>query len=233
MTLSDAIKKHEALIIVAVLLVAFAAGYTHVINWLDNRAAITDAKAQAALQVQIQQDTILAQQSAQSQATYVALVAKIEADKQQMINAQNKINQQTKDQQTKDQTLPPDQLAARWAGLVNQPAESIIPQTNSYTVSPSTATATVVQLEEVPELKSQTATDQQLLDGKNQQIETLTTVTNDQKTQIDGLNTEIVDKNKACQADLTKLKADNRKSKMKIAGIFLAIGSIAGRIFIP
>jgi hypothetical protein len=100
----------------------------------------------------------------------------------------------------------------------------VAPSTSGFTVTPDAAAETVVQLEEVPELKSDLQDTNSLLTNERTQFNSLAGLNVGLTKQIDGLNIDAGLTAKACTDEKNLLIAKIRKSKLR----YFTAGFIAG-----
>lgn len=217
---------HERLLIVAIAAVVIYLGYVKVTNIIADHDKAALQQAQIVANQQAQQNAILAKQAADDAAKLQALSAQLEAQNQQLANANTQLATALAKQQHSDATLPPTELAQRWAQITpTMPAGGVtVSPDNSMKVTQAGAVATVQALEQVPVLKQQldneTAAknnDDQLLAGSNK-------LNLDLNNQITGLNKTIIDNNVVCQDQIKVVKDQAAKSKRR----WFIIGYVAG-----
>jgi hypothetical protein len=150
----------------------------------------------------------------------------VTAQNQQLTNANIALATALSRQQKTDATLPPSDLAQRWAQITpSMPAGGVtVASDNTMKVTQAGAVATVQQLEKVPVLTQQLdnmtvekTNDDQLIAKQNTSIFDL-------NSQVGGLQKQIVDNDKVCQAQIKVVKDEARKSKRR----WFIIGYIAG-----
>lgn len=211
------LQKHERLIIVVLVL---ALG-----GWLGNKWMNQSAEnAKSALAVQQAASAAAASQADLAAKTYQAAIDAMSRQNVALAASQQARNTTLVKQQTVTATLPPDTVVTMWKGLIpgiNQGNIVPTPQ-GGYTVDGGPAIETVNQLEEVPVLRANLS-DETALAGNTQ------TALNSCSTLVETQKTEIAQDKKTCDAQVTSLKADARKSKRNwfIAGF---ISGIATRI---
>ena len=233
-TASSVVATHHPLImfiIVAVLAWGLAGKAEKL--WSAHEQKVFDSKnAQLSAQVTANAATAasnaaLAEKNAELAAQYQALLAA----SQKQIAA---LIAQTKAQQATDATLAPDALAARWESLINE-ADQIHPITGGYSVSQAAAVVTTQQLDGLASLQAQKVEQDQELSAANGLISGL----NDQVTglnkQVTGLQAQTVLDVATCNAQVSKVKADDavalHKSRKKwfIAGVITGfVGGLFG-----
>jgi hypothetical protein len=230
--ISTWLQKHERLIIVLFVLVFgyFALDKTLgvVVQWDNHRASVAMATVQAQ---QAKNDEALAQAKATLLDYQTALAASIKQ------NAALSAAIVTRDkavvvQQKTDAQLPPTELGQRWENLVScVPVGSCVQATASgFAVTNNGAIKTVQQLEQIPVLQ------QDVTDEKNQNLNLQTDVNkaNDLISQgkivVNGLQLQIQDQQKSCETQITAVKAQARKGKLKSFGIGFVTGYVAGQV---
>ena len=208
-TASSVVATHHPLImfiIVAVLAWGLAGKAEKL--WSAHEQKVFDSKnAQLSAQVTANaamaaSNAALAEKNAELAAQYQTLLAA----SQKQIAA---LIAQTKQQQAVDATLAPDALAARWDTLLNE-ADQIHPiPSGGYTVTQTAALATTQALETIPTLNAQVESDGELLSaqtgllkGDDDQIAGL-------NTQVKGLQAQTVLDVTTCNAQVSKVKADD------------------------
>jgi hypothetical protein len=208
---------HERLLIVAIAALVIYLGYVKVTNILANHDSAQLQQAQIVASQQATQNAALAKQAQDDAVQLKALTDKLEAQNQQLANANTTLATALSQHQRTDATLPPSDLAQRWAQLIpNMPAAGVtVSPDNTMKVTQAGAVATVQQLEQVPVLKqefdnetAQKNNDDQLLGAANKSI-------GDLNLQVVGLNKQITDNAAVCAAQIKVVKDDARKSKRK------------------
>lgn len=214
-TATSYLKTHERLIVTIIVALVITLGYYKAISYLAARDQINSNKEQVVLQAQVEANKQSAAQSQQIALQYQQLAAQLVAANIQIAAAQAQRAKATLQQQTVDRNLPPSQLADRWTTLTKSSPNSVQPNAGGYQVSPASATETVVQLETISQLQGDLAGQQTVAANESKQIDGLNGVVVSQQTQIVGLGVQIQDQTKVCAAQITTIKAQNRKSKFK------------------
>ena len=220
------LKTYQTLIITVVVAATFLYGYSRLISYLEANAKLAATEAQIALESQRQQNRQLAEQTERTIERYEAIVETLTAQNNALVRAQNQRAIAVQNQQQVDRTLPPDQLATRWATLVQQPKETIVPNDTGYQVLPTTAVETVVLLEVIPQLTEDLKDERQISENKTIQINEQEKVVDALNAQLEGLSNEIIAANTACKTEVALVKAEARKSKMR----WFFIGGIVGAV---
>lgn len=216
---------HERLILVVVVAVVLWFGYgkyaqiqlEHDQEQLAAQKLITDAQVKANQQ--------LAQQVAADAQQLKSLSDKVEAQNQQLANANVALVTALTKQQKTDASLPIPDLVSRWAQLVpGTDFAGTIDSGNNVKVTPANAVATVQQLEKVPVLTTELANERQQKQNDEQLLVAANKSILDLNGNVTGLNSLIVDNTKQCQTQIKVIEDEARKSKRK----WFVIGYIAG-----
>ena len=227
MTVSEIFKTHEKLIlaVVAAGVLFFAIGKVDTLIQHHDNANLKQAQVIAAQDAA--KNAAIAAQVAADKAAFDALQAKLQAEDDALVQANVALATALTKQQKTDAALPPTDLVARWNALVPQAAASVTP--NGVTLPNTGAIATVQQLEIIPVQREEIINEQTLVANGNALAVAQTKQVTDLTAQITGLKLQSVDDAKVCQAQITVVKADARKSKKRwfIAGF---VAGIATRI---
>lgn len=224
--MSAFLKLHEKLIIIVLCLLTF--GFL-LYKYLDHSAAVADKKSLQADAVLQQQTTInnqLAVQVKQQEDTLTQLVVQVSKENAQLIAAIQTRTTATVVQQRTDKTLPLPDLATRWENLASLQPADITATASGLVLSDSGSRLTVQALENLPTLSQNLADTQAIVQNKDSQISSMTEFQSTLQTQVQGLNLQITDADKACKAQVSAINANARKSKMKwfLTGIGIGIG---------
>lgn len=223
-------KQHEKILITAII--AFSLLFLGS-KFLDTVATRDRAAATQAAQVLSQQQAIN-----QTLAAQVAIAQKNNQDLITQLSQQNAIlqTQQAKrtvvlqQQVATDKTLPLPELGNRWAQLAKLNPGDISATTQGITVTPQGALQTTTMLEELPVAQSNLDDVTKQRDNLNTELDSTQKVNSQLVTQVAGLQTAAVDKDKSCKADLASAKADARKGKLKsfLYGLGTGVGVTIG-----
>lgn len=224
--ISNYLKLHERLIIIVLSVVLLWGLYSKGVAYLASRDQLASNKAVTVLQAQVDVNAKEAEDAKQTLLEYQQLAQQLIASNKAVQAAQQQRAVETQKQQAVDKTLPPPALAARWTSLLNVSPETVQPSTVGYSVTPDTAVSTVVQLESIPQLKADLQGAQTIEDNQGKQIDGQGILVTSLNTQIEGLNKQVIDQNNACIAQVTLVKAQARKSKLR----WFIIGYVAGFI---
>jgi hypothetical protein len=129
-------------------------------------------------------------------------------------------------QAASDQRLNNDQLAARLDALTNQ--QGIQSNPNGVTLTHDQSVGVTTTLDTIPALKEQVASDILIKSNDDKQILGLTSQGLVCDNLNKGLNTQIVDQQKECTAQIKVLKAHNLKSTLKSFGLGFIAGFLTG-----
>ena len=220
------LKTHERLILVVLGLLV--AGFL-IWKYLDHSAAVADKKslqADAVLQQQVVINANLAAQVKSQGDTLTQLVVQVSQENAALLQAIQVRSTATVVQQKADKTLPLPELATRWENLASLQPTDITATTSGLVVSDAGSRLTVSALEQLPTLQENLQDTQSILANKDSQISSMTEFQGTLQTQVKGLNLQITDADKACKLQVSAVKADARKSKMKwfLTGIGIGIG---------
>jgi len=209
------LQRHERLLIVAMVLLAGSWGTNHLLNNLASKAETRAQIAEQALVLQKATDAQLAAQSAQVQAQYQAMVTQLTAQNQSLAKAVAERSAGLQQQQGNDSKLPLSALATRLESLGNAPAGSVSNTATTVILTQPGAIAVTQTLEEVPVLQANLKDTQQLADNSSKELAQSNLVIGSLNTQVAGLVLQGKDADAACKAEITAVKADARKSKIK------------------
>lgn len=217
---------HERLLIVLVAAVVIFLGYVKVTNIIAEHDKAQLQQAQIVADSQKAANAQLAVQVAADAAQLKELSDKLTAQNQQLANANTALASALVNRQKTDATLPPTELANRWMQLTpNMPPAAVVVGTDgTIKVTQAGAVATTQQLEQVPVLKQQLDNETTAKQNDDKIITQQTTNIFDLNGQVTGLNKQIVDNDKVCQAAIKVEKDNARKGKRK----WFIIGYIAG-----
>jgi hypothetical protein len=217
---------HERLIIVVIVVVGLWFGYGKYAQIRADHDSAVLKQAQIVANQQATQNAALAAQVQTDAAQLKALSDKLEAQNQQLANANVALATALSKQQHTDATLPPTELAQRWAEITpNMPAGGVTVNTqNAMTVTQAGAVATVQQLEKVQPLTEELANETTAKANVDQLLVSANKNIFDLDSQITGLNKSIVDNNAVCQDQIKLIKAQAAKSKRR----WFVIGYVAG-----
>jgi multidrug efflux pump subunit AcrA (membrane-fusion protein) len=226
------LKTHERLIIVTL---AILAGLYIGTKVLDNAATRDRAAATQAAQVLTQQQAVN-----QQLATQIAIATKNNQDLVLQLTQQNAILQTQQTQRTVvlqqqvavDKALPMPDLGNRWTYLASLKQGDLAATTAGITVTPQGALDTVTKLEQLPVAQSNLEDVTKQRDNLNTELGSTTDLNSKLVTQVDGLKTEAIDKDKSCKADIASVKADARKGKLKsfLYGAGVGVGVTLGLV---
>lgn len=213
--LSQYVKAHERLIIVALLSAVFIFGYTKTITLIADRDKLKYQQTAATLTAQIEANKKADVVAQQTIAQYKALAEQLAAQNATLTAARSQRAVVTQKQQEVDKTLPPSALADRWTTLVNVDAANVKPSPEGYQVTQEAAVDTVTRLEMVPQLQEDLVGADKIIANDADQTRSLNGVVSALQLQVSGRDTQIADQTAACKAEVTSVKADARKSKWK------------------
>ena len=227
MTVSEIFKIHEKLILALVAAGVLWVAIGKVDTLIQHHDDANLKQAQTIAAVQSQKDAAIAAQVAEDSAAFTALQAKMQAQATALEQANIALATVLTKQQKTDATLPPTDLVARWNALVPQAAVSV--NNGQMTLPNAGAIATVQQLEIIPVQQEEITNEQTLVANGNALAVAQTKQVTDLTAQVTGLNLQLVDNTKVCNAQIAVVKADARRSKRRwfVAGF---VAGIATRI---
>lgn len=196
------------------------------LNYSHDEAVGKNAVAQQQLQDQIAKNQELAAQSAASQQAYVRLAAQVSTQNALIATQIAALKQKTEQQQQIDASLPLGELAKRWLTLINSAApQDVQVAGNSLSISEQASRTTVQDLEMVDSLHNEVLLGHQKEDGLASQVASCNAVNKAQTDQIAGMASQIQKADTACQAQISVIKSEARRSKLKYL-----VGGIVGGI---
>ncbi len=225
---SDFLKAHERLIIVALVLLAGGWGYS---RYADNAAAKSEARATAAEQTLATQKA----QDAQNQAQIVQLTQQYQQLTQVLATQNASLATSIASRQTvqaaqvaTDAHLAPSALATRLESVGNTPIGSVTVTPTGLALTEQAAVTVTATLEAVPVLQADLKDTQTTLQTSEATVAKANDLISEQTKQIAALNTTLSDTVKADAAELKAVKAEARKSKVKWFKIGFIVGFITG-----
>jgi hypothetical protein len=216
------IKQHERLLLVALggIVLWFVIGKVDTLIVNHDSANLAQVKVTA--DAQAKANATLAAQIDKDATDRKALEAQLSAQNDKLEQATLTLANALAKQQKTDATLPPTELVQRLNQLVPNAASTVTP--TGIALPQAGAVAVVQQLEEVPVLSSQLANtrtenenNKKLISADDASISLL-------NSRILGLDSQIVDNDKVCKAEVALVKAEARKGKRK----WFLIGYVAG-----
>lgn len=225
-------KAHEKLLLI--ILFFGVVGYlgNKYLNYSAARADARNNAAQQTLAAQKEVNAQLAVQNAAAQKQYEALETQLAAQNQRLTAEMLTLSQTLATQQKRDSALPAPELALRHEALLGV-SSGVASTENGFQVSPPVEIQTVQSLESLPVLQKQLTDETAVADNRSKQLDSSTTLVVGLNQQISGLNLQLTDSSKACDAKLADIKANARKSKRNWFIRGLGVGAaIAGYIFL-
>lgn len=207
------IQKHERVVIITLVLAA-AVWFGNL--WMKHSASTDQVKAAVAAQQANDQKALnaqLAQDAAQAQSQYQAVIQALSTQNASLAAAVAQRNVVLDAQETADKTLPLPAIADRWKTLAALQPEDITFDGSTLNVSDTGARSTVAQLEQVPVLQQNLKDEQTIAQNTTQELQKSNDLTQALDTQITGLKTQIVDDDKKCSTQVAAVKASDRVSK--------------------
>ena len=232
--ISQEIRGHHRLFIWAAALgVALTLGVkiiNHLARVADINAAIAQKKVEADKDTQKAADDQAKRDLAQYSAWKEASDKRVDG----LYSAIASLAGELKQQQKQDQALPVPALATRWQQQIEAGPEDVIkPDTtipDALFVSSSAARKTVVLLDEIPADRQQINSQQQVIAEKDADILKQSNLLGDSAVQLAACRQTQKDAADACKKQITKIKADARRSKIKVffIGAVTAVAAVFG-----
>jgi hypothetical protein len=208
------LKAHETLLMV-ILALATVAHFTE--RWFDARVISANAKVEATT-AQVNADKTAAAQAAATTAAAIAQLNQTTAQQAALITqlsiAISQRNTALVQKQTVIKTAPLPEVAATWQTAIGGQGD-IISGTTGLTVSDSAARRTVDMLLALPVANANLIDETKISDERQAVILQDNVVIEAQGNQIAGLNKELTDSAAQCKAEVTAVKAEARKSKIR------------------
>src|ERR1700689_4291 len=217
-------KAHEKLLLAVFCLGTILFIGNKALNTSYDAAVAREKSAEQTLADQKEANDKLAVQNQQAAAQYQVLSGQVSADNKRLTSEISQLSQTLAARQKTDAALPLPDLAARWEFLIG--TTGVTSTENGLLSSPSASRATVSNLESLPVLRQQLSDETEISSGKDKQITSMNAVVTGLSDQINGLNVQLTDSTKACQAEV----AVARKSKWKYFKAGAVVGFIGGLV---
>lgn len=226
------IKAHERIVIAALILgVALFLG-----NWYINHSAdvaiAKNAAEQQVLQTQVDANAKLATVAKESADRYAVLLAQVTAQNQALLATIAQRNAAVVIQQKELATLPLPEVGIRWAALLQVSGAEIQATEKGLLVDDSVSRKTVQQLELVPVLQADVKDQETISANKDKQIQGQAGIITDLGNEVNGLKLQVIDGQKACTAQMSAVKARDRRSKKSWFERGLGIGAALAGVVI-
>lgn len=225
------LKQHETLLIVFIIVLASTflldKGEGIVGQWEQHKASIA---AQQVANDKAKNDNDLTQ-AKQTLEDYKTILAKTESENAKLVVQQSERNQSLAAQQKTDATLPPSELANRWSNLADFGDNQIQDTSTGYLVSSEAALYTVQVLEKVPVLQKNLKDEQTKSANLQNDVNKANTLIDQGKVVVNGLQTQLQDQQKACNAQISAEKAKARKGHIKAFFIGFVTGFVSGKLW--
>ena len=206
------IQKHERLLIVLVLAGVLVFLGNKYLNSAADKADARNQAAQATLAAQKEANDKLAIQVQQDAAQYQVMLGQLNTQNAKLVTQIAVLSQSLAARQKQDATLTLPELALRHQALLGV-STGVSSTENGFVVSPPVETQTVQELESLPVIKQQLVDETSLADNKSKALDGSQALVVDLNKQVTGLQSQAVDSDKACKAQVDALKKDARKSK--------------------
>lgn len=193
--------------------------------------AATASKDQAQLTAQVQQNHELIVEAQNRDAMLQQTITALTAANAQLSASQKARNVELSLQAQSNATLSAQQAADRLTQQTKAAPDEITASNNDVTIDLPITRNIVTDLDTLPVVQSNLADTQKQLDNETQIATVAQNDVTAQKTEVIGLNKQITDAQKTCNAQIASVKADARKSKMKWFGLGFVAGFITGHIY--
>ena len=232
--ISQEVRNHHRLFIWAgALVVVFVLG-VKIVNHLARVADINAAIAQKKVQSDQASQKAADDQAKRDLAQYSAWKEASDKRVDGLYSAIASLAGELKQRQKQDQALPVPALATRWQQQIEAGPEDVIrPDAgipDALFVSSSAARKTVVLLDEIPADRQQINSQQQIIAEKDADILKQKSLMQDGAAQLAACRVTQKDAADACKKQITKIKADARRSKIKVffIGAVTAVAAVFG-----
>jgi hypothetical protein len=227
-TVSSYVEKHEKMVLLAIAGLVLWFGIGKIDTLIANHDNANLQQAKVAAQIQADKVAAVAEQVQQQAQQYQILATKLDSQNAALVAANTQLATALAQRQKTDASLPPTELANRWAVLVPQ-AKPTVTATGLAVDTPG-AIATVQQLEQVPVLSTQLGNErtqlgntQALLTAEGGQVTTL-------NTEIGSLNVQLKDNQVVCNQQIAVVKALAAKSKRRWFYAGVVVGFIGRQL---
>jgi regulator of replication initiation timing len=217
---------HERILIIFAILIAVVFLGNAWLNHEEKVASEKNVAAQQVLQEQVNINTNIAAQLKDEVKAYKETLATLTAQNAALVQSIAQRQVAVQKQQKIDQTLPLPDLGKRLGELAGIKTPEVKPTDTGLEITKAGSVAITQLLETLPQLQQDVKALQQEVGNKDIQIASLTSLVNSLNTQVDGLKKELVDKDKACAAQINEVKAKARKSKIRyfLTGFGIGVG---------
>ena len=222
------VKQHERLIIILMVLIFSFFVLDKSLGIVSNYESHKATEAEKVLDAQKAKNDI---ELATAKAMLSQYQTQVDIDAKEIANltaAQASRDRVVVVQQKADAQLPPNELATRWQWLIGD--SGVQTSTGGFTVTNDAAVTTVQSLEEVSTLKSDLADEQEKTAILKQDVDSANDLISQGKIVVNGLQLQLTDQTKACDAKVAAVKAAARKGKLKWFGIGYVSGFISGLV---
>lgn len=151
-----------------------------------------------------------------------SLVASNQALTTGLANLQSKLDLQKK----QDDKLSLSDLSTRWSMLTGVDSGQFVPNTTGVQVTSAAAHTTVSQLEELPVVKQELKSSQDNSSKKDDTLQSQQKVIVDISAELTTCKKTVVDSDNSCKAQITQIKADNRKHNLFYSIISFILGAV-------
>lgn len=185
-------------------------------KYLTSEASKAEARAQAAqttLESQKQANVALAQQNAVAQQQYTNLLNQVNQQNARLTSEVVQLGQSLAARQKQDASLPLPELATRWENLLGVSA-GIQATPDGLSVNQSVSVQTTQALEQLPVVKQQLSDETSVAGNQEKQLVAANGLVTDLNKQVSGLNLQVQEGSKACDARVAAVKAVQKKTRL-------------------
>ena len=224
------LQRHERIVICALIL---GVGLWLGNKWLNYSAADTQSKAAIAAQQATDAKQAAQQANASAQqiaASYQETVRAQQAQITVLLNTIAQRDSQLKTDQSKIQTAPLTDVANQWQTAIGGQGD-ISATANGVSVTDAGARKTVTQLLELPVVKANLADETKVAEARQIELNDANKNITALNTQVMALNNQIAADDKSCKAQISEVKAEDRKhSRNWFIGGLISGGLIAAKV---
>ena len=228
-TIEASIKSH--LLTFAILGVLIVGGIYGVEALIAKHDAANASKYEAILAAQVAQTTVLQQQLKTDEANWQLVMAQLLAQNAQLSQTIAQRNVQNVQKQKEDASLTAQAAAQKLAQQTNAGPKDVVAGPNDdITITLPIARSIVGSLDLLPILQANLLDTQRQLSNETELFNNSQANVAEQAKLIESQKVQMVDQAKAYTAEITLVKAQARKSKLKWFGIGVIVGMIGGHI---
>lgn len=221
------LKTHAILLII---IIALAFGVTYGIEYIiASHDAKTASNWEQILQTQTAQTKVLSDKLTSDEQNWSQQNTQQENIISQLATAMSKRDQATVVQVKQDATLSATDAAQTITVQTKSQPGEVLAVGDNVQLSLSASRTVASGLDLLPTVQEDLSDTKKQLTSETIIATNLQSNVTDQKTLIDAMNVTSADADKTCKAQITSLKADARKSKLKWFAIGYVLGLVSGR----